>query len=285
MGINYEDRLLRVVRYIHDNPAGDLSLDKLADVAALSRFHWHRVFLAMTGETCAEAVRRIRLQRAAFWLVQTEDPVPAIAARVGYDNPQSFSRAFRETFNTSPVAFRRAGAPLDAPLLIRKGDDPMYDVEIRELPGQRLAGLTHAGSYQEIGRTYEQLSASFSARGLWPQARGMVAAHFCDPTIVAQDDLRSFAGIRVEPDFVLPEDLTEYHLAGGRHAVLTLKGPYTGLKAAYEYLYGPWLAQSGAAPGDGVSFEMYLNSPQDTAPSDLLTEVCAPLNAQDQMIG
>ena len=38
-----EKRLLRVLDHIHDNPAGDLSLDALSDVAAMSRFHWHRV--------------------------------------------------------------------------------------------------------------------------------------------------------------------------------------------------------------------------------------------------
>ncbi len=55
----YEDRILRVLDYIHDNPAGDLSLDALADIAAMSRFHWHRVFRSVTGETLAQTVRRI----------------------------------------------------------------------------------------------------------------------------------------------------------------------------------------------------------------------------------
>jgi AraC family transcriptional regulator len=64
MSAPYEQRILRVLNYIHDTPAGDLSLDQLADVAAMSRFHWHRVFHAVTGETCAQAVRRIRLHRA-----------------------------------------------------------------------------------------------------------------------------------------------------------------------------------------------------------------------------
>lgn len=61
----YEARLLRVLDHIYRNPEGDLSLDALADVVAMSRFHWHRVYQAMTGETCAEAVRRIRMHRAA----------------------------------------------------------------------------------------------------------------------------------------------------------------------------------------------------------------------------
>jgi len=75
--------MLRVLKHIHTNPDADLSLDALADVAAMSRFHWHRVFSAMTGETCARAVRRIRLNRAACWLVSTEWSVPDIAGRIG----------------------------------------------------------------------------------------------------------------------------------------------------------------------------------------------------------
>jgi len=39
MSAHYEDRLCRVIRYIHENLAGDLSLDALAEVAAMSRFH------------------------------------------------------------------------------------------------------------------------------------------------------------------------------------------------------------------------------------------------------
>ena len=75
-----ERRLLRVLDHIHDNPAGDLSLDALSDVAAMSRFHWHRVFRAMTGETLAQAVRRIRMQRASYLLAMTEDAQEGLAS-------------------------------------------------------------------------------------------------------------------------------------------------------------------------------------------------------------
>jgi AraC family transcriptional regulator len=91
---SYEDRILRVLSYIHDNPAGDLSLDTLADVAAMSRFHWHRVYRAMTGETCAQAVRRVRLHRGSIWLVQSDRTIDQIATDCGYPNSASFSRAF-----------------------------------------------------------------------------------------------------------------------------------------------------------------------------------------------
>ena len=65
MANDTERRVLRVLEHIHANPAADLSLDALADVAAMSRFHWHRLFRAVTGETAAQTVRRMRMHRAA----------------------------------------------------------------------------------------------------------------------------------------------------------------------------------------------------------------------------
>ncbi|MEX0285581.1 MAG: GyrI-like domain-containing protein [Paracoccaceae bacterium] len=277
MSRSYEDRLRRVVRYIHDNPAGDLSLDRLAEVAAMSRFHWHRVYHAMTGETCADTVRRIRLHRASHWLVHTDDPVDVVAARAGYDNVKSFARAFRDSYGVTPLAFRKDGLPGTAPLLLKQGETGMYDVEIKSLPDQRLAGIEHKGAYPQIGAAYEQLSAVFTSRNLWPHARGMVAVYYCDPSAVPEADLRSLAGVSVTDALDIPDDLQESTLPGGRHAVLRLKGPYTGLPSAYEYLYGAWLSETGEEPADAPSFEMYLNSPMDTAPAELLTDVCVPL--------
>src|SRR5262245_64048850 len=95
--VEYETRLLRVLAHIHDHVDGDLSLDALAEVACMSRFHWHRVFRAMTGETLADAVRRIRLLRAANALVREDRPIEEIAARYGYSGPASFSRAEEHT--------------------------------------------------------------------------------------------------------------------------------------------------------------------------------------------
>lgn len=274
--INYEARLRRVLHHIYDNPAGDLSLDALADVAALSRFHWHRVFVAMTGETCAQAVRRIRAHRAAHWLIQTDWPIALIAARSGHQNAQSFARSFRTQFGVTPAVFRESGVPGDFELL-RKGHVTMADFEIREMAETRLFGLPHQGAYSEIGQAFQHVAAVFSARGLWPQARGMVAVYHCDPSSMPEADLRSHAGVRVDEGVTLPDGLEELRLAGGAHAVSRYKGPYAGLPAAWDALYGKALPASGRMPADGPSFEVYLNDPTDTAPEDLLTEICVPL--------
>ncbi|GGC19883.1 AraC family transcriptional regulator [Marivita lacus] len=274
--INYEARLRRVVQYIHDNPAGDLSLDALAAVAAMSRFHWHRVFVAMTGETCAQTVRRIRAHKAAHWLIQTEWPVSVIAVRSGHRNVQSFARSFRVHFGVTPAAFRAAGVSGEFQLL-REGRREMVAYDIREREPVRLAALPHRGAYQDIGRAFQEVAAIFTARGLWAEAGPMIGVYHSDPSAVPEADLRSHAGVQVGAGFEMPDVLEEVVLPGGPHAVMLYIGPYAGLPAAWDALYGKALPASGRLPAEHASFEVYLNDPTSVAPEALQTEICVPL--------
>ncbi|TLP69006.1 AraC family transcriptional regulator [Parasedimentitalea maritima] len=273
---SYEDRILRVLSYIHDNPAGDLSLDTIADVAAMSRFHWHRVFRAMTGETCAQAVRRIRLHRASIWLVNDDRSIDQIAADIGYPNTASFARAFAEMFGARPASFRAAGRALPPVSTLKSGDFRMYPVTIRQEPKRRLASIRHVGAYYKIGKAFENLVAICTSRNLWPDVGGFVGVYCDNPEVIPEDKLNSRAGVIWQGD-VIPEGLEEYNLPGGKTAVMTYKGPYAGLAEAYQTLFGNWLPNSGEEPADMPCYEISLNSPRDTAPEDLLTEICLPL--------
>jgi len=280
MPATYEDRMLRVLEYIYDHPTGDLSLDALADVAAMSRFHWHRVFHGMTGETAAQAVRRVRLHRGACWLVQSDMSVAEVAKRLGYDNPQSFARLFRTAYGMTPSAFRSRG-DLTAPLLNpEKGNSPMFPVKIEDLAPMRLAALPHKGPYEEVGKAFDQVSAIITSRDLWPQVQGMLGVYYDDPKATPAHDLRSHACVLVGAETEISTPLEEIALTGGSYAVLDYTGPYAGLLAAYEHLYGTWLPDSGHEPADHPPVEIYLNSPHDTAPNDLRTRVCMPLKVK-----
>jgi AraC family transcriptional regulator len=273
----YEDRLLRVLDHIAENPAGDLSLDALADVAAMSRFHWHRVFHAMTGETAAHAVRRIRLHRAAVWLVQSDMPLEEIAEKAGYGSPRSLARAFALQYGCSPAAFRKNGELIAERLRTPKGETPVFPVDITDQPPRRVAAVAHTGPYPEIGGAFEKLSAIISARGLWPAVRGGVAVYYDDPAAVEAAALRSHAGFVLDEAAAMPAGLDEVRLAAGPAALLHFRGPYAGLEAAYSYLYGTWLAQSGREPADAPVYEVYLNGPSDVPPEELLTDIVVPL--------
>jgi AraC family transcriptional regulator len=277
----YERRILRVIDHIHDNPAGDLSLDALASVAALSRFHFHRVFRAVIGETASQSVRRIRLHRAAVHLAQSDQPLADIARMVGYPNLSSFTRAFSDAYGMTPLAFRNRGElrPMPRPFTQIPSPEvfPMFPVAIRPFPALRLAAMPHKGAYFEINRAFQTLTATMAARGLFAQAGRMVAVFYDDPNSVLVTDLRSHAGFEIVADTAIDPPLEVVHMTAARHAVLTYTGPYAGLPAAYDQLYSAWLPGSGEEPADTPSFEIYLNSPMDTAPEKQVTELCLPL--------
>ncbi len=277
MSSPYEARLRRVLDYIHDNPAGDLSLDNLADIAAMSRFHWHRVFHGMTGETCAAAVRRIRVHRAACWLIQTDQSIAKIAKKAGFESVQSLGRAFKSAYGMAPGAFRSRGDLMSPQTIHLRKDEKLFNVIIKKAVPKRLAALSHTGSYLEIGRVFEAANAIFTTRNLWPGARGMSGIYYDDPNAVPEADLRSHGGIVLADGVPLPDGFEEVSTHGGKTAVLTFRGPYAGLKGAYDYLFGVWLPSSGQEAAEAPVYENYLNAPADTAPDDLLTEICLPL--------
>ncbi|WP_246621488.1 MULTISPECIES: AraC family transcriptional regulator [Rhizobium] len=106
--IGVEDRRLRrALAYIHDNLTEDLSLDDMASEAAMSRFHFVRIFTAALGTSPLQYVIRERMERAKVLLRTTGVPVAAVAIRVGYDDVSRFGRHFRRSTGLTPAAFRR----------------------------------------------------------------------------------------------------------------------------------------------------------------------------------
>ena len=270
------DRILRVIDYIHAHAADDLSLDQLADVAAFSRFHWHRVFSAIMGASPAHVIRAVRMHKASMLLLRTDLPISEVDALVGYPNDRSFARTFKEQYNQTPKAFRAIGLPGAAPHPNPKGISIMFDVDVETTESKRLAALAHRGDYAEGSVAYQKVATILSSNNQWGNAAGMAGVYYDNPDETPVDELRSHAGVLWSGE-AIPDGLEEVELAGGRYAVLHFKGSYAGLGEAYRYLYGPWLSSSQETLRDAPSFEHYLNDPTNTAPADLLTDIYMPL--------
>ena len=91
---NYQELLNRVLIHIHQNLDEPLTIDRLAEVACLSPFHFHRIFTAHVGETVSGHVRRLRLERAATRIAFTGDSMTDTALSVGYETPAVLPEPF-----------------------------------------------------------------------------------------------------------------------------------------------------------------------------------------------
>lgn len=154
----------------------------------------------------------------------------------------------------------------------------MYDVTFREMPAADLIATDHRGSYATIGQAFETLGALVHARGLFEPGQKMLGVYYDDPDTVAERELRSAAGFTTtRHGLVLEPPLRPLRIAGGRYAVLTHRGPYAGLGLAYQWLYRTWLASANVEIRSEPALEIYLNTPRDAAPQDLITEICIPV--------
>jgi len=274
----YEERLSRVTAYIYDHLDDEIDLNKLADVACMSPYHWHRIYRAIYGETIAATVKRLRLHRAAGHLANTSMSIEEIARKSGYGNQQSFTRAFGAVFGMPPAQYRNEGSHTKFQPSRQNGAALMYDITIETVPRMTAVTIEHVGSYMEIGRAFDALFLRLGATNQAGIGSRMIGIYYDDPGAVPEDKLRARAGVIVDKSCTVGAPLAQTEIPGGTHAVLRHKGPYADMDAAYEWLYRDWLLRSGREAADAPVFEEYLNNPRDTAPTELRTDIFLPLN-------
>lgn len=118
----YRQRINKAIDYIETHYADELSLDMLAETACFSKYHFHRVFASLMGETLFEFIQRIKLQKAATKLNANRDiPIADIAYDCGFSSPSVFARAFKEQFGMSASDWRESSCNMDSNLSKQEG--------------------------------------------------------------------------------------------------------------------------------------------------------------------
>jgi AraC family transcriptional regulator len=99
-------RLLLSTDYIYSHYDHDISLDALASVCCLSKFHFLRLFKIAFKITPHQFINRVRIERAQQLLKASQLEVSTIGKTVGFKDSSSFSRAFKTTIGAYPTQYR-----------------------------------------------------------------------------------------------------------------------------------------------------------------------------------
>lgn len=99
-----------VIQYIHMHSNEKISMDKLAEVGNISKYHLSREFKAYTGLSPIEYVIETRLENAKFLLRNSELPIDIIAQYSGIGTVQYMARLFRQKYDTTPNQYRKGGS-------------------------------------------------------------------------------------------------------------------------------------------------------------------------------
>lgn len=283
---DYEERILRVQMHIQKHLDSQLGIEELAGVACFSPWHFNRIFRAMTGESLMDYARRLKLERSAWDLKYTARSVTDIAFDAGYENHESFSRAFKKKFLLPPRDYRESGSRIELSPendfypqhTIKRYGGTKMEVRIENLEEITVASVRHTGSYFESHTAWQKLCGSESVMKNAVMPPLCVGVCYDDPDITEKDKIRYDACIKVNEDFIPETGVIKQKIMGGKFAVLTHRGSYDGLHDCYRWLYGEWLPSSGYEPGLAPSLEIYRNSPETTPPEELVTDICIPIH-------
>jgi len=101
------ERIDRVLTHMHLHYARTISLDELADIAALSVSGLHRLFRRHTGGTISDYLMRMRIGDACARLSSSNQPIHHISDAVGYHSIANFNRQFKSLKGMTPREYRR----------------------------------------------------------------------------------------------------------------------------------------------------------------------------------
>jgi two-component system response regulator YesN len=106
--------LRQAIKYIHNNFSTDISLDRVAGTAGISKYHFSRLFKEMTGLTYQSYLNRVRIEQAKKLLNDEELSITDTGYAVGYSDLTHFERIFKKLTGTTPSQYRRRTSSLPA---------------------------------------------------------------------------------------------------------------------------------------------------------------------------
>ncbi len=282
---SYSERISRVCEYINQNlDDSNLSSQYLSDVAAFSKFHFHRVFSVYTGMSVTKFALLARLKRASYRLAFEKGmKVIDIALEAGFQSPEAFTRAFRRTFDQSPTEFR--ATPLwpqwhqRFQLKIEPYGEKNMNIEIVEFEAAKVALLEHLGPPDRVLETAAKFIDWRKESGLSPvKTSKTYGIPYSDPNNTEPSEFRWDVCGSIDGE--VPSNKYGVKLGeipGGRCVVFRHKGKHDNVNKDICTVYREWLPEHGEEPRDYPCFFDYLNLIHEVNECDLLTDVYIPI--------
>jgi len=297
----YRSRINKAFDYIESNLDKPLRLEEIASAANFSKYHFNRLFKALTGETPFQFILRVRLEKAAVLISQNlKESISGIALKCGFPDQSVFSRNFKAYFGKSATQYRSENrnlnqvnsnyqqpgikpSPYFCPDLqtikwrtnmkINKG------VEVKELPKITVAYVRHTGPYKGDDKLFERLWGKLCT---WAGARGLMnqnditflAVYHDDPKVTNEEKLRISICMSVPENTKTDGEIGKMDIEGGKYVVARFELSAGEFMEAWDWVYGSWFPASGYQPDDRPCFELYPQEPKD---GKFLVDICVPV--------
>lgn len=247
--------------YIDGNLRGDLSVDEIASVLGVSRYHLSRAFSEYTGQSLSSYARARRLSEAAKRLSAGAPDILTLALEVGYGSHEAFTRAFHQYFGMTPESVRSQantnGLSLQEPIRMDQPlTQPVAPPRLIEHPALLLFGLAQRYQPQQRPLITAQWDRFLPHFGHIQNQIGMTAYG----VVYNGDESGQFdylAAVEVAAFPAEPAEFTRLRISPQSYAVFEHKEHLSAIGSTWRYIWERGLSEAGLQPADGPSFERY----------------------------
>lgn len=277
---DYQRRINAAVNQVASNLDRNHTLEELAAHANFSKYHFHRLYRALCGESVAAMVLRLRLERAAGALVYSKDrSITDLALTYGFSSGANFTKAFTKHFGCPPSAYRKKSkiGKVTNPAKAYY-DDVAAEVTIGVQPERQLAYVRSTGGYvaNEIRAMHQQVQTWVVRNDCGATESASIGITWSDSLITDEERWRYDACVAVQSGTQGAGAIGIQTLRGGRTAQLgLLLGPQDNhdLSRYWDWLVRDWFMNSAHELGSQPSYERYESTEQG-----LRVWLCLPLN-------
>jgi AraC family transcriptional regulator len=247
--------------FIESHFSGELTLEEIAALGGVSRYHMTRAFGVATGHSIMRYVRARRLTEAARALSNGAPDILALALEAGYGSHEAFTRAFREQFGVTPEAVRSQRHLDNLNLVEPIKMDETLNANLEHPRFVHSKALLVAG----VGERYScESSAGIPAQwqrflphfGRVPGQVGRVAYGVC----CNADDVGNFdyiCGVEVTDFSKLTPEWSRVRVPAQRYAVFAHRGHVSTIRGTWNAILNKALPESGHEHADAPDFERY----------------------------
>jgi AraC family transcriptional regulator len=253
--------IARALWFIESHFAQEITLDDVATIAGVSRYHLSRSFTLATGTGLMAYVRARRLSEAARALAAGAPDILTVALDWGYASHEAFSRAFRDHFALTPEAVRARGGVTDLPLTeaLRMDESMVTTLDaprIVDQPALHIAGLNERYDHTASAAIPSQWQRFTPHLDHVPGQVGHTAygvIHNSDDTGHAD----YLTGVEVRDFSNVPADFSRLTIPPQRYAVFTHNDHVSSIRRTWFSIWNKGLPEAGLEATGGPEFERY----------------------------
>lgn len=267
------------IDYIMQHLDEDLSLDTLSARFFISKYHFSRIFKAVTGESVYAFIKRCKVDQSAVDMkLNPAKAITDIGLDYGYSS-SNYSSVFRKRHDTSPVMFRQSiptksmSVPFSPERVVhfKTREEYAARIEICEIPAFFVSYERFIGNYVDIEKNWYRFLDKYKA--YLNDKTILIERFFNDPAVTNSSQCICDICMTVEHECGLDNVMW---IRGGKWIVYHFDGEIKEIFETLQGIFNVWFPQSGYSMAQRYGLNIYHNIDREN--HRVIMDLCIPIS-------